>query len=181
MSFSAAVSSVYRNYHDFSGRAGRSEYWWFQAYFLIVYFVGAFAVAALGRSVGGILLVVGFVWILVTLIPQLAVASRRLHDSNKSAGWLLLVFIPFGALILLALLCTDSDRYPNQYGPPPWYVRPQAYYWPQVAYGYGQPPNANPYGDPNGGYQPGYPPEPASQPSASHPLSENQPPPARGN
>lgn len=69
---------------------------------------------------GGIPFIIMGIWALLTFIPSLAVAIRRLHDQDKS-GWLYLVnFIPFvGGLIFLVFMFLDGTPGPNQYGPDP--------------------------------------------------------------
>jgi len=57
-------------------------------------------------------------WIAL-IIPALAAAVRRLHDSNKSGWWLLIQLVPFGGIVLLVFLLIEGDRGPNQYGWPP--------------------------------------------------------------
>ena len=60
---------------------------------------------------------------MAVIIPGLAVAVRRLHDTNKS-GWLILLgLIPLiGVIILLVFYFTDGDRGMNNYGPSPKYM-----------------------------------------------------------
>ena len=64
--------------------------------------------------------IVGLVWILVTIVPALALLVRRLHDTGKS-GWLALVgLLPFiGAILLLVFTVTDSTPGDNKYGSNP--------------------------------------------------------------
>lgn len=119
--------TVLKKYADFSGRASRSEYWYFALVnFLItvVYMIlNNIFVAGFQDSIGQTLsLLLGFVWLVYSLgilIPSLAVAVRRLHDINKS-GWLfLLILIPFiGPIILLIFFVMDSDPAKNQFGEP---------------------------------------------------------------
>ena len=65
----------------------------------------------------------GLFYILYTLaiiIPSLAVAVRRLHDTGKSGWWIFISLIPLiGGIWLLVLLVTDSQPGENQYGPSP--------------------------------------------------------------
>lgn len=116
MSPADAVRSVYRNYANFSGRASRSEFWWFLGFLFLSYLGVAFLAGAL--RIYSVLAVIGLVW-LVSLIPYLAVMIRRLHDTDRSGWWLLITFIPFGGLVLLAFLASGSSPYPNRFGPPP--------------------------------------------------------------
>ena len=59
------------------------------------------------------------IYVLAILIPSYAVTVRRLHDTGKSGWWLLLMFVPFGNIILLIFCLIDSTPGPNQYGENP--------------------------------------------------------------
>jgi uncharacterized membrane protein YhaH (DUF805 family) len=53
-------------------------------------------------------------------VPSLAVAFRRLHDTGRSAWWILIALVPFvGAIVLLVFTCLDSTPGPNQFGQNP--------------------------------------------------------------
>lgn len=123
--FPAAVKRFFKKYATFSGRASRSEYWWWTLVSVavgiilnIIIGVGSAATtpaSALtsqaapgpGATVGYILLAV---WWLATIVPSLALVVRRLHDGNFS-GWLvLIVLVPFlGALALLVFMILGSN------------------------------------------------------------------------
>lgn len=110
MSFVEAMESVSSNFANFSGRARRSEYWYFA---LLVFAVGV-ALGILNMPL------LGELWTLVTLVPSLAVTWRRLHDVGKSGMWSLIAFVPMvGAIILLIWTCKDSQYGDNEYGPNP--------------------------------------------------------------
>ena len=117
-------------YADFSGRARRSEFWFWYLGLTIWYFVLIGLVFALGK-VGIALLAIG---LLGVIVPTLAVQVRRLHDSGKSAWLLLLGIVPFGGIVLLVLYLLDSAPGDNQYGPNPKGVR-------GFPMGYGLPPS----------------------------------------
>ena len=135
MSFSTAVRTVLGKYATFSGRARRSEYWWWSLicsivvtalYILAIALVGVQAITdpeATSPGAGGVggLLVVGllFLFALGTLLPSLAVSVRRLHDTGRSGWWYLLVFVPFGSIAMLVFAVMDSTPGPNAYGPSP--------------------------------------------------------------
>ena len=104
---------VLENYANFSGRARRAEYWWFALANAIVYLV----LFALMR-VSGVFVILYIAYGLAMIVPGIAVAIRRLHDTGKT-GWMLLIsFIPLvGAIILLVFFLTDSDKGTNAYGP----------------------------------------------------------------
>jgi len=81
MSFGEAIKSVFSKYATFSGRARRSEFWYFFLFNMIV----SIGLTILGRKVP-ILGFLGSLWSLAILIPYLAVTVRRFHDIGKS-GW----------------------------------------------------------------------------------------------
>jgi uncharacterized membrane protein YhaH (DUF805 family) len=123
MSFSQAVSSVLLNkYATFSGRARRSEYWWWYLFVTIVFIVAGILDRAVGLTYSDLTL--GGGWIatiagIVFLIPTLAVAVRRLHDTGRTGWWLLIGLVPFiGVIVLLYFFILDSEN-DNQYGPYP--------------------------------------------------------------
>jgi uncharacterized membrane protein YhaH (DUF805 family) len=99
---------------QFNGRARRSEFWYFALFNLIV---------SMGLGMMDAFLGLGFLsplYGLIALIPGIAVAVRRLHDTGKSGLWLLISFIPFiGWVILIYFMVQDSQPFDNQYGPNP--------------------------------------------------------------
>ena len=125
MSFADAVKTCFRKYFNFKGRAGRSEFWYFTLFNLLV--AGAFYLfyylLQLGLSNSPItIVVIALSWIhwYGILIPGLSVAVRRLHDTGRS-GWLyLLILIPLvGAIVLIVFFTQDSQAGINKYGPDP--------------------------------------------------------------
>ena len=123
MGFAEAIKSFWSNYATFKGRARRSEYWFIQLFLIITNVaVGAIDLVLMNGDVdrfianggGGI---VGLVWILVTIVPALAVLVRRLHDTGKSGWWVLMGFVPFaGAIVLFVFTVLDSTPAENKYG-----------------------------------------------------------------
>jgi len=123
MGFAEAVKSFWSNYATLKGRARRSEYWFIQLFLIITNVaVAAIDLALMNGDVdrfianggGGI---VGLVWILVTIVPALAVLFRRLHDTGKSGWWVLMGFVPFaGAIVLFVFTVLDSTSGENKYG-----------------------------------------------------------------
>ena len=107
--------AVLKNYTGFSGRASRTEFWMFALVnFLVV--LALWILYAVAHALGFLLVV----YELGVLLPGLAVGFRRLHDTNRSAWWLLIDLIPLiGAIVLLVFFCTDSSPADNQYGPNP--------------------------------------------------------------
>ena len=106
---------VLKHYADFTGRASRKEYWFFVLFNFIMSFCAGFIGGLLGLEC-----LLGIIYILLIILPWLAVSVRRLHDINCS-GWLfLIVFIPIvGVLLLLWDLVKRGTIGPNNYGNDP--------------------------------------------------------------
>jgi uncharacterized membrane protein YhaH (DUF805 family) len=122
VSFVEAVKSGFRNYANFSGRARRSEYWYFTLFSLIVSMAASIIGGMLFVHHEGDVNLLSSLLSLVLFLPGLGVAIRRLHDIGKSAWWYLIIFVPMiGWIILLVFMCKDSFPGPNQYGPSPKY------------------------------------------------------------
>ena len=116
MTFTTAVRTCFQKYATFSGRARRSEYWWFQAFLALVVLAGTMLVFLLRSEVPFYLTMVVAVGLVV---PSISVTVRRLHDTSRSGWWYLITLVPYvGALVLLVLCCLDSDP-SNQYGNSP--------------------------------------------------------------
>lgn len=104
-----ALVRFWKKYATFSGRASRSEYWWFTLVSAIVGtattlvdVLASGSFAASNANLTGAGDVLSYVWGLATVVPSLALAFRRLHDTNHSGWWLLMLLIPLiGAVVLL--------------------------------------------------------------------------------
>jgi uncharacterized membrane protein YhaH (DUF805 family) len=108
-----------RRYAEFSGRSRRKEYWMFVLFNIIVGIVTTALDALLGFDFGatGPLNALAS---LALLVPGIAVAVRRLHDTDRSGWWFLLIFVPIlGWIALLVFYCLDGTRGPNRFGPDP--------------------------------------------------------------
>ena len=126
MGFGEAVKSFWSHYSKFKGRSRRSEYWWIQLFLVLTNLaVAAIDLVLMNGDVdrfianggGGI---VGLIWILVTIVPALAVLVRRLHDTGKSGWWVLIGFVPLvGGIVLLVFTVLDSDAAENKFGESP--------------------------------------------------------------
>lgn len=121
----------YRRYFDFSGRSRRMEYWMFVLFNLAVAVVisAVFGVQDVQRSglmvgfdsrltgVGGM---VQNLFGLVSFIPGMAVAIRRLHDQDRSGWLMLLLLIPFfGWFALFVMMLLSGTEGPNRFGQDP--------------------------------------------------------------
>ena len=123
MTFAEAVETcLVKKFVSFSGRARRSEYWYFTLFSLIVSMAASIIGGMLFVHHEGDVNLLSSLLSLVLFLPGLGVAIRRLHDIGKSAWWYLIIFVPMiGWIILLVFMCKDSFPGPNQYGPSPKY------------------------------------------------------------
>ena len=114
MTFSQAVSSVLLNkYATFSGRARRSEYWWWYLFVTIVFLVASVIDRAIGFTYSDLTL--GGGWLatiaaIVFLVPNLAVGVRRLHDTGRSGWWLLIGLVALDRCDRADLLLRPGQR-----------------------------------------------------------------------
>jgi uncharacterized membrane protein YhaH (DUF805 family) len=109
MNFIDAIRICFVKYVDFTGRAPAAEYWYFALFGFIAGICLSIVYAPLGIAFD-----------LAILLPDLAVAVRRLHDFDRSGWWLLLGLIPIiGWIVLLIWYCKPSDPLPNRFGDPP--------------------------------------------------------------
>lgn len=114
MTFVQAIQSCYSNYATFSGRAARSEYWFFVLFqCLITAFCWMLIPFGLGRSLLGLIALANF-------LPAISVTVRRLHDTDRSGWWYWIALVPFaGAILLLIWFCTRGTSGPNRFGSDP--------------------------------------------------------------
>ncbi len=114
-----------------SGRASRSEYWWWALFSFIVYVVlrvpayvlGIATSSDGGRTPGAAaipLIILMIIFSLAIIVPNLALTVRRLHDAGYS-GWLVLLgLVPYvGGLILLIFTVLPSSPAGVKYDPVP--------------------------------------------------------------
>ena len=124
-----------KNYTLFKGRASRTEFWYFILYWAIFYVIIIAVDRVLGFNVinlktlpfseyiplANLFEEVGLLTVIyrpLTILPSLAVISRRLHDINRSGWWCLMCVTPL-IVILIIFLCKKSDKNENQFGPKP--------------------------------------------------------------
>lgn len=120
--FGAAVRRAFQKYATFSGRASRSEYWWWilgvglisTVLFILAFVTGGVSIRPdgmyeTGSGIGLIFFALYGVWGLATIIPHIAVTVRRLHDSNRSGFWVFITFVPLvGPIILFVFMLLGS-------------------------------------------------------------------------
>lgn len=102
-----------KNYVTFDGRARRKEFWFFMLVCFILGIIVQVIDAILGthQTLNGLLN-------LALLLPSLAVGARRLHDTNRSGWWQLLVLTVIGVIPLIIWWASDTKRENNQWGQP---------------------------------------------------------------
>jgi uncharacterized membrane protein YhaH (DUF805 family) len=138
MGFTEAVRTVLtKKYATFSGRASRSEYWWFQLFYWIALVVVGILTVALAAVFDAnatslfIFIPIGLL-VLAMLLPVIALQVRRFHDRDMSGWWYLGAVIvgnvPFvGILVWIAVFvisCLKGTDGPNRFGPDP--LRPES-------------------------------------------------------
>jgi uncharacterized membrane protein YhaH (DUF805 family) len=103
-----------KKYAVFSGRAPRAEYWWFYLGTLVV----SIPLSIIDELVGkvGTISPLSSLFSLVTFIPWLAVTVRRLHDTNRSGWWLLVLTLPIMVVVAAAVAILGTSFTPGGSG-----------------------------------------------------------------
>ena len=126
------IDTLKNKYADFSGRASRSEYWYFGLFFSLILMTLSFLFFIcidLGINTKGhypdelykigvpLLIILS----LIIIVPAIAINVRRLHDIGRSGLWYIPIsLIPFGHLLFLIACCIKSQPGRNEWGPNPW-------------------------------------------------------------
>lgn len=112
-----SVRTVLSEYATFSGRARRSEHWWFALVSGVVTLL-VDVLYATTRSTAFDLL--ALLVVLASVLPSLSVLVRRLHDTGRSGWWYPIALVRLvGGIVLLVFTVQDSQPGANQYGPSP--------------------------------------------------------------
>ena len=115
MTFGKSIATCMAKYAVFSGRASRSEYWWFYLFTLLMSW-GASIVGAVTFPDPVLAEISSIIVLLVFLLPSLAAATRRLHDTGRSGWWQLLYLTVIGGIFVIVWLATDTEKSDNKYG-----------------------------------------------------------------
>ena len=112
-----------KKYAQFTGRAGRSEFWLFVlvnfVITMVLYILTIVAAAAGSSTLALVTYILLLVYALATCIPTIAVGVRRLHDIGKEGVWFCVNFIPFvGGIWHLYLCAQEGERTENRFGEP---------------------------------------------------------------
>jgi uncharacterized membrane protein YhaH (DUF805 family) len=117
--FGRAIASGFSNYVNFAGRATRSQFWFWVLFTAIGEIVAAILDTAIFTYHPGLSPLhspLPTLFTLATLLPSLAVAARRLHDTDRSGWWLLLIFTGIGILMLIDFECQEGTPGKNRFG-----------------------------------------------------------------
>ena len=104
MTFGESISRCFSKYADFNGRAAKPEFWWWMLFIFLA-----------SAGTGMISPVLSSLLSLATLLPCLAVTSRRLHDVGRSGWWQLVALVPLIGWIVLIYWCVQDAKEPNAY------------------------------------------------------------------
>ena len=109
MTFGNAISTCFAKFFDFKGRATRPEFWWFYLFTVLL-------------SWGSILVdpsqVLSSIINIVLLFPVIAAGARRLHDTNRSGWWQLIMLTVIGVIPLIIWWASEGKSEENEYGSP---------------------------------------------------------------
>ena len=121
MEFISAVKDVFNKYATFTGKADRSQFWWF----LLFLSFGTVVSTSIDNLLVGYFFPsesnigwVAILWGVFTCVPSLAVGSRRLHDTGRSGWWQLLPITIIGIIPLIIWYCSEGTKEANEYGDP---------------------------------------------------------------
>jgi len=103
MTFTESISTCFNKYATFEGTAVRSEYWWF----MLFLFLASAAANVISETLG-------VLFTLATILPSIAAACRRLHDTDRIGWWQLIVLVPVVGWIVLIVFLVQEGR-PNRY------------------------------------------------------------------
>ena len=113
MNFGESISTCMGKYATFSGRASRSEYWWFYLFVVLMSWGASIAGAATSLE-GGAELLSGSVN-LALVLPVFAAGSRRLRDTGRSGWWQLIMITLIGLIPLIIWWASEGDKDANKY------------------------------------------------------------------
>lgn len=109
MTFGKAIATCFAKYIDFKGRASRPEFWWFYLFTILLSWGSMLVDSSQGLS-----MIVN----LAVFLPVIAAGSRRLHDTNRSGWWQLIMLTVIGIIPLVIWWASKGSDKDNQYGSP---------------------------------------------------------------
>ena len=116
MDFATSIKTCFSKYAVFSGRASRSEYWWFALFGfiggIVTLVIDVMILGYSSESYGP----TNIIFSVVTFLPYLSVGARRLHDINKSGWWQLITLTVIGIILLIIWWATVGESKKNSHG-----------------------------------------------------------------
>ena len=117
MNIKESFISVFTNWSNFSGRACRSEYWYFYLSVILIASLLGFVEGSIGiynEEIGyGPL---SALFQIIIIIPSISVVSRRLQDRGISGWWQLSYFTIIGIFVIIILLMLPAKEDENKWG-----------------------------------------------------------------
>ena len=118
MDFQTSIKTCFNKFAVFSGRASRSEFW----FFVLFGILGAIIASIIDVMILGYPFEengpINLIFSVALIVPSLSVAARRLHDINKSGWWQLLWITIIGGILLIIWHATEGENKKNKFGPP---------------------------------------------------------------
>ena len=118
MDFQTSIKTCLNKYAVFSGRASRSEFW----FFILFGILGGVIAAIIDTMILGYPYEengpINLIFSVALIIPSISVTARRLHDINRSGWWQLLWFTIIGGILLIIWHATEGEKKKNKFGPP---------------------------------------------------------------
>ena len=118
MNFQTSIKTCFNKFAVFSGRASRSEFW----FFVLFGFLGGIITVIIDVMILGYPYEengpINLIFSVTLIIPSIAVTARRLHDINKSGWWQLLWITIIGGILLIIWHATEGENKKNKFGPP---------------------------------------------------------------
>ncbi len=99
MNFGTAITAGFQKYSEFTGRASRSEFWWFNLFVVLV-----------GLGASALWDVLGWLWFLAIIVPYLAVGVRRLRDAGLDWPLIFVGLVPLIGTVVMIVLWTQPSK-----------------------------------------------------------------------
>ena len=118
MNFQTSIKTCFSKYAVFSGRASRSEFWFFVLFGLLGGVISAIIdtmILGYSAEVNG---PINLIFSVALILPSIAVTTRRLHDINKSGWWQLLWLTVIGGIVVIVWNATEGEKKKNKHGQP---------------------------------------------------------------
>lgn len=116
MNIGQAIASCMGKYVTFSGRATRSEFWWFYLFVVLMSWGSSIVAITMFDVLDPMVQILPGIVNLIFLLPVLAAGARRLHDIGKSGWWQLIMLTGIGVILLIIWWASNTKSEGDQYG-----------------------------------------------------------------